>query len=96
MRLFDTHAHIGLITEDPIEQPLTVQEAKQESVEGIVSICNNLRDFYQIYPNLKDTLPSYWPATFEIFMIGGVIAAFLLAYTFGEMFLLKEQTNSQA
>jgi len=53
MRLFDTHAHIGLITEDPIEQLLTVQEAKQESVEGIVSICNNLRDFYQIYPNLK-------------------------------------------
>lgn len=53
MRLFDTHAHIGLITEDPIEQLMTVQEAKQENVEAIVSICNNLRDFYQIYQNLK-------------------------------------------
>jgi TatD DNase family protein len=53
MRLFDTHAHIGLITEDPIEQLMVVQEAKQEDVVGIVSICNNLRDFYQIYQNLK-------------------------------------------
>ncbi len=53
MRLFDTHAHIGLITEDPIEQLMVVQEAKQEDVSGIVSICNNLRDFYQIYQNLK-------------------------------------------
>jgi TatD DNase family protein len=53
MRLFDTHAHIGLITEDPIEQLMVVQEAKQEDVAGIVSICNNLRDFYQIYQNLK-------------------------------------------
>jgi len=53
MRLFDTHAHIGLITEDPIEQLLTVQEAKQENVEGVVSICNNLRDFFQVHENLK-------------------------------------------
>jgi TatD DNase family protein len=53
MRLFDTHAHIGLITEDPIEQLLLVQEAKQDSVVGIVSICNNLRDFQQIYANLR-------------------------------------------
>ena len=53
MRLFDTHAHIGLITEDPIEQLLIVQEARQEGVQGIVTISNNLRDFYQIYPNLK-------------------------------------------
>ena len=53
MRLFDTHAHIGLITEDPIEQLLVVQEAKQEDVVGIVSISNNLRDFEQIYQNLR-------------------------------------------
>lgn len=53
MQFFDTHAHIGLITEDPIEQLIVVQEAKQENVIGIVSICNNLRDFYQIYQNLK-------------------------------------------
>ena len=53
MQLFDTHAHIGLITEDPIEQLMVVQEAKQEDVVGIVSISNNLRDFDQIYQNLK-------------------------------------------
>jgi len=53
MRLFDTHAHIGLIHEDPIEQLLIVQEARQENIIGIVSISNNLRDFFQIYENLK-------------------------------------------
>ena len=53
MRLFDTHAHIGLIHEDPIEQLIIVQEAKREKVEGILSICNNLRDFFQVYENLK-------------------------------------------
>jgi TatD DNase family protein len=53
MHLFDTHAHIGLITEDPIEQLIIVQEARKESVDGIVSICNNLQDFFQVYENLK-------------------------------------------
>ncbi len=53
MQLFDTHAHVGLITEDPIEQLIVIQEAIQEDVVGIVSICNSLRDFYQIYQNLK-------------------------------------------
>ncbi len=53
MQLFDTHAHIGLITEDPIEQLLVVQEAKQEDVAAVVSICNNLRDFATVYQNLK-------------------------------------------
>ncbi len=53
MQLFDTHAHIGLINEDPIEQMIIVQEAKQEDIVGIVSISNNLRDFFQIYENLK-------------------------------------------
>ena len=53
MKLFDTHAHIGLIHEDPIEQLIIVQEARQAGVEGILSICNNLRDFFQVYENLK-------------------------------------------
>ena len=53
MRLFDSHAHIGLIHEDPIEQLIIVQEAKREHVEGIVSICNNLRDFFQVHENLS-------------------------------------------
>ncbi|MBT3276074.1 MAG: TatD family hydrolase [Spirochaetales bacterium] len=53
MQLFDTHAHIGLINEDPIEQLILAQEARQESVNHIVSICNNLHDFFQIYRNLE-------------------------------------------
>lgn len=53
MKLFDSHAHIGLINEDPIEQLIIVQEAKQAHVDGILSICNNLRDFFQIHENLQ-------------------------------------------
>lgn len=53
MKLFDTHAHIGLINEDPIEQLIIAQEAEQENVVHIVNISNNLRDFFQIYENLK-------------------------------------------
>ena len=53
MRLFDTHAHIGLIDEDPIEQLIISQEARHEQVDGILSICNNVRDFFDLYANLK-------------------------------------------
>lgn len=53
MKFFDTHAHIGLIHEDPIEQLIIVQEAKQQGVDGVLSICNNLHDFFQVYENLK-------------------------------------------
>jgi TatD DNase family protein len=53
MQLFDTHAHIGLIYEDPIEQLRVIQEAKRASVTRIVSICNSLHDFAKVYPILK-------------------------------------------
>ena len=53
MRYFDTHAHIGLIFDDPIEQLLVCQQAKQVGVTKIVSICNSLMDFKQVYENLK-------------------------------------------
>ncbi|MCF7928943.1 MAG: TatD family hydrolase [Spirochaetales bacterium] len=59
MRYFDTHAHIGLINEDPIEQLIIVQEAKQSGVEGIVSICNSLSDFFDVYENLKTATHVY-------------------------------------
>ncbi|ADN02799.1 TatD family hydrolase [Spirochaeta thermophila] len=59
MRLFDSHAHIGLIHEDPIEQLIVVQEAKQAGVVGIVSICNSLRDFSTVYENLKSVSHVY-------------------------------------
>jgi len=53
MQYFDTHAHIGLICEDPIEQLIVIQEARQASVTRLVSICNSLIDFIRIYDNLK-------------------------------------------
>ncbi|RKX78890.1 MAG: hydrolase TatD [Spirochaetes bacterium] len=53
MKLFDTHAHIGLINEDPIEQLIITEEAKRAGIEHIVSICNNLHDFFQVYDNLS-------------------------------------------
>ncbi|MFW5710887.1 MAG: TatD family hydrolase [Spirochaetota bacterium] len=59
MRLFDTHAHIGLINEDPIEQLLIVQEAKQSDVKHIMSICNSLYDFFQVYENLRTAAHVY-------------------------------------
>ena len=52
MRYFDTHAHIGLIHEDPIEQLIITQEAKQANVQKIISITNNLQDFFEVYQNL--------------------------------------------
>ena len=59
MQYFDTHAHIGLICEDPIEQLIVIQEARQASVTRLVSICNNLIDFAKIYDNLKSAANVY-------------------------------------
>ncbi|PIE04644.1 MAG: hydrolase TatD [Spirochaetales bacterium] len=53
MRYFDTHAHIGLIHEDPIEQLIVTQEAKQANVLNIMSVTNNLQDFFEVYQNLS-------------------------------------------
>jgi molybdopterin-containing oxidoreductase family membrane subunit len=50
----------------------------------------------QVYPNIPQGLPSYWPTIMEVFIIGGVIAAFLLVYTLGDLFLsLKEEKSHQ-
>jgi TatD DNase family protein len=59
MQYFDTHAHIGLICEDPIEQLIVIQEARQASVARIVSICNSLHDFGGVYENLKSATNVY-------------------------------------
>ena len=53
MQYFDTHAHIGLIFDDPIDQLLVCQQAKQAGVTRLISICNSLIDFVQVYENLK-------------------------------------------
>ena len=59
MQYFDTHAHLGLIVDDPIEQLIVIQEARQASVARIVSICNSLHDFGQVYENLKSAANVY-------------------------------------
>ena len=59
MQYFDTHAHLGLIVDDPIEQLIVIQEARQASVNRIVSICNSLHDFAQVYENLKSASNVY-------------------------------------
>jgi len=53
MKLFDTHAHIGLLHEDKMEQLLAVQRAKVRSVQYVVSITNSLGDFERTYANLE-------------------------------------------
>jgi len=53
MQFFDTHAHIGLIYDDPIEQLRVVQQARLAGVTRIVSINNSLHDFKKVYPTLK-------------------------------------------
>lgn len=60
MRLFDTHAHIGLIDEDPIEQLIVAQEARHEQIDGILSICNNVRDFFGLHESLKTASNVYF------------------------------------
>lgn len=52
MKIFDTHAHLGLIDSDPITQIIVAQEAEAKNVLGIVNICNNLQDFKPLYKNL--------------------------------------------
>ncbi|MDR2178403.1 MAG: TatD family hydrolase [Treponema sp.] len=59
MQYFDTHAHLGLIVDDPIEQLIIIQEARAAQVTRIVSICNSLHDFTTVYNNLKSAVNVY-------------------------------------
>lgn len=59
MKLFDTHAHIGLIHDDQMEQLMTIQYAKRAGVAHIVSICNSLIDFQSVYSNLSSAKQVY-------------------------------------
>lgn len=54
MKIFDTHAHLGLINNDPVELLRVLQQAKLRGVEKIVSICNSLHDFEDTYEKLKN------------------------------------------
>ena len=60
MQIFDTHAHIGLLYDDPLAQLRAIQEAKQASVVRILSICNSLHDFYSVYETLKADQSVYY------------------------------------
>ena len=60
MKFFDTHAHIGLIYDDPIEQLRVIQQAKQAGVTRIVCINNSLYDFNKVYANLKSVSGIYY------------------------------------
>jgi TatD DNase family protein len=62
VQYFDTHAHIGLIDDDPIKQLLITQEARQAGVMRILSICNSLHDFTSVYQNLKTASNVYFAA----------------------------------
>jgi molybdopterin-containing oxidoreductase family membrane subunit len=45
----------------------------------------------QVYPVLKEALPSYLPTFMEVLLVAGLLGAFLLIYTLGDRFLpLKE------
>ena len=52
MKHFDSHVHIGLINDDPMEQLLVIQKTKQKKITKMLSICNNLVDFDSVYNNL--------------------------------------------
>ncbi len=53
MHFFDTHAHVGLLFEDPHKQYRAIKEAELAGVTRIVSINNSLHDFKQEYVLLK-------------------------------------------
>lgn len=60
MQLFDTHAHLGLIDDNPTKQLLAVQEAKLVGVQAFVCICNNLVDFTDTYKKLSQDPAIYF------------------------------------
>ncbi|OHD13329.1 MAG: hydrolase TatD [Spirochaetes bacterium GWD1_27_9] len=53
MKLFDTHCHLALLYEDPINQIRVVDEAKRKGIVGLANIATNLMDFFTCYKNTK-------------------------------------------
>lgn len=53
MQFFDTHAHIGLVYEDALDQIRVIQKARSVGVVRIVSINNSLEDFSKVYKTLR-------------------------------------------
>jgi molybdopterin-containing oxidoreductase family membrane subunit len=94
---------VGLMTVIPIF--ILVWAAEAKSLNGVLtgSIICLIGTFVmryefvvagQVYPNIPQGLPSYWPTIMEVFLIIGVFGAFLLTYTLGEKFVsLTEVTT---
>ena len=47
----------------------------------------------QVFPNIREVLPTYLPTLMEIFVLLGVFATFLLVYTLGEKYLALKETE---
>ncbi len=62
MRYFDTHAHLGLIVSNPTEQILVAERAKVAGVQAILTICNNLIDFFELHKTLSPLSNVYFSA----------------------------------
>ncbi|MBU0768077.1 MAG: polysulfide reductase NrfD [Proteobacteria bacterium] len=87
---------IGIGTVLPI--PILLWATKQKNIIGVliasvmvlVGVYVMRYDFVvaaQIYPVIKNGLPSYLPTFMEVLFIGGVLGALFLTYVLGEKFL---------
>lgn len=54
MKLCDTHCHIALLYQDPIEQIKVIDDARRVGVEVIINVNTNLPDFFSSYKNIKN------------------------------------------
>ena len=54
MKIFDTHCHLALLYQDPIEQIRVIDEAKRAGVIALANISTNLIDFVDSYNNTKN------------------------------------------
>jgi molybdopterin-containing oxidoreductase family membrane subunit len=85
--------------------PILLYAAKKRNITGVLVASSMVLggvyvmryDFVvaaQIYPVIKNGLPSYLPTFMEVLFIGGVFGALFLTYTLGEIFLpLKEERH---
>jgi molybdopterin-containing oxidoreductase family membrane subunit len=85
---------VGLMSVLPIY--VFIWAAEKKSLNGVLTgaLMVLIGTFVQVYPNIPQGLPSYWPTLMEVFVIGGVIAAFLLVYILGDMFLSLQEEKS--
>lgn len=54
MKIFDTHVHLGLLSDDRIETLVALKSARMNNVIRFVAITNSISDFDKVYSALKD------------------------------------------